>query len=573
MRDNVNATTRRLNLSIYMGKKSSSKKQKLHEKNVSPDTKASAPRGWFAEWTREKWLATGLVVVALVMLSFAAVVSWVHLMQPKPISLLVPKDTIAIAELDTDLADAQWEKYNALTNNGIGLPAVGDLIGVLNTALHVDLTKDIYPWLARRASVALLANFKPALFLEIKNQQQALAYFQNRRLEGTSEQFQQKDYRGTTLYQYVASSPFSIFSIGGYLVIAGDESSAKRIVDAAHDKSETLYAQLAYQHVASAFPDDRLAFVYGKPGYLKLLVGDTSAPPATSVTPLIPTSQSSPQNSLQQLAQTLEQSFSSILAGEGMNIKALDDKLLIEHLALFSDTTRAAKIFLKLPQKYQAHLAEFFSPETEFFTGGENIPLVMQKFATLLATKETSQQAIELNINAQITEFFGGKLSTQEFATLTQNEYAIGLDHDAIKIAVALTGTEQEKDRLLKKLMYALQWKSLNTQLTSRVIGDVGLITSSQESLTDATDLWSHPEKPNFKTSQAYQQIIAPQMRSADDIIFAKPAALQNFLPDSLAFLRNIPALSIGSTAFEDGMKTTIFIAPINSSNTSANGS
>ena len=197
----------------------------------------------------------------------------------------------------------------------------------------------------------------------------------------------------------------------------------------------------------------------------------------------------------------------------------------------------------------------------------------MQKFATLLATKETSQQAIELNINAQITEFFGGKLSTQEFATLTQNEYAIGLDHDAIKIAVALTGTEQEKDRLLKKLMYALQWKSLNTQLTSRVIGDVGLITSSQESLTDATDLWSHPEKPNFKTSQAYQQIIAPQMRSADDIIFAKPAALQNFLPDSLAFLRNIPALSIGSTAFEDGMKTTIFIAPINSSNTSANGS
>ena len=579
MHDNVNVTTRHSNFLIYMGKKSSSKKQKLHEKNVSPDTKAPAPRGRFAEWTREKWLATGLMVVALVMLSFAAVVSWIHLMQPKPISLLVPKDTIAIAEIDTDLADTQWEKYNALTNNGIGLPAVGDLIGVLNTALHVDLTKDIYPWLARRASVALLADFKPALFLEIKDQPQALAYFQNRRLEGTSEQFQQKEYRGTTFYQYVASSPFSIFSIGGYLVIAGDESSAKRIVDAAHDKNETLYAQLAYQHIASAFPDDRLAFVYGKPGYLKLLAGDTSAQFPTSatsqssITPLVPSSQPSPQNSLQQLTQTLEQSFSSILAGEGMSIKALDDKLLIEHLALFSDATRAAKIFLKLPQKYQAHLAEFFSPETEFFTGGENMPLVMQKFATLIASKETSQQAIETNINAQITEFFGGKLTTQEFATLTQHEYAIGLDHGAMKIAIALTGTEQEKDRLLKKLMYALQWKLLNTQLTSRVIGDVGIIASSQESLADATDLWSHPEKPNFKTSQVYQQIITPQMQSSDDIIFAKPASLQNFLPDSLAFLKNIPALSIGSTAFEDGMKTTMLIAPINSSNTSANGS
>lgn len=599
MRDNVNATTRRSNFLIYMGKKSSSKKKKIQEKQASSQESKSAKRRWLKEWSREKWLATGLVVAALMMLSWAAVVSWIHLMQPKQISLLVPKDTIAIMEIDTDFSGAQWEKYNALTsstNAPSGIPGVADLLSSVNSVLNINVANDIYPWLARRASVALLADFKPALFLEVKDKNQALTYFQNRRLEGTAEQFQQKEYRGTTLYQYVASTPFSIFSLSSYLVIASDEASAKRIIDASHDKSETLYAQYAYQHVYNAFAGERLAFAYGKPEYLNLFAASgtsfTTLPSIPSSSPSQPSSlslasqsllssslpqsssSSSPSaSSLQQLTSMLEHAFSNILAGEGMSVKALDDKLMIEHLALFNDATRATKTFLKLPQKYQARLTEFFSPETEFFAGGENMPLVMQKFATLLATKEMSQQAIETNIKTQVTEFFGGKLTTQEFESLTQNEYAIGLDHGAIKIVVALTGSEQENDRLLKKLMYALEWKTINTQLASRIIGNVGLITSSQESLEDAVQLWSRPEKQSLKTSHIYQQMIEPQMHSADDIIFAKPSSMTSIIPDSLSFLKGIAALSMASTAFEDGMKTTLFIAPFISPNTSANGS
>lgn len=534
-----------------MGKKSSSKKQKRIAEQSGDSAKNKKSKGHLLSrlemkiWAREKWLATGLMVVALLVLGLATFISWQRLMAPKSISLFVPRDTVAMAEIDTDFADSQWQNMSG---------NIADLVHAIDTTFQVNFTNDVYPWLARRAGIAMLSNFKPAIFLEVKDEKQALAFFQNRQLQGaqdaTTQQLKDSEYRGVMLHEYAESSPFTFMMLGRYFIAASDESVAKSIIDASNDKSGALYDQYAFQRVKNSFSGDHVAFLYGKPSYFTNLIPGLKGP----------------EDGL----------LSSIFSGEGVSIKALKDMIAIEHMAFFNDDIRGKKEFLKIPKKYRTNLAEFFSPDVTFFAGGENLSLVFEKFATLLATKDMTTEAITAGLTIKVSQLVGGGnasgLIVKSMTDLAKNEYAFGIDHGAIKIALQVSeeGAQemsreetQKTEQKIKQFVAALQaLPDLQRETVSwKMVGNVAVITSTPDELTKTLALWSDAKQSSLKYSAAYSRIIEPQMQSADDIIYMKPVALGSLIPEPFTLLGSISEMSIASTAFEDGMKTTVLIS------------
>lgn len=590
-----------------MGRKSSSKKQKHIDEQAAKD--AAALKKSMRIWTREKWLATGLVLIGLALFILVGLASWSYLMRAKSISLFVPRDTIALAEINTDFNDPQWmwfdqmangmtdertyELTNEVTNkvtdgmvnavSGVALatfPKLPDIITALNDTLQIDFTKDIYPWLSRRAGAALLPGLKPVLFLEVKDKKQALDYLRSRHLQDGAEHFTEVAYRGFIMYEYAESSPFTIVSIGRYIVISSDEETAKKIIDSSKDKQGSLYGEYTFQRIKSAFSGDRLAFIYGKPAYLDALT--------TSNTPVFSADTNTSQPSRQSVLQLIGSAFSSTLGGEGMSIKMVKNMLVIEHEALFSEATRAAKSFLKVSEKYRATLAEFFTPEVRLFAGGIDLPAVLSQFSALVATKTRSSQTTESQLGTVIIDLLGDRLSIDDLANLTKHEYAIGLEPEiaanvppssaypsSLKFVVRFgpETSDQQRQVLLKKAATAMQ--SLDPRLVNSpsqnlqsglsypttLLGDVGIITATQQLMAQTVAAYTSGNKNSLRTSELYAQMIAPQMQSADDILYLQPSKIQ--LPTSLRWLSAVSQLSMASTAFEDGMKTTLLIAPI----------
>ncbi len=606
-----------------MGRKSSSKKQKHLDEQAAKE--AAALKRSMRIWTREKWLATGLVLMGLTLLSLVGVASVSQLMRPKSITLFVPRDTIALAEINTDFTDTQWTQFDRMANEMAestvasedmsgtasspltAFPKLPDLITALNGALQIDFTKDIYPWLSRRAGAALLPGLKPVLFLETKDEKQALDYLQSRHLQDGAERFTEVSYRGFTMYEYAESSSLTIVPIGNYIVISSDETTAKKIIDASKDRKGSLYSEYAFQRIKSGFSGDQLAFIYGKPAYLDALT--------TSNTPLFNADTSSKDPSARSTLQLLSSAFSNTLGGEGASIKMVKNSLVIEHQALFSEATRTAKSFLKIPKKYDASLAEFFSPNVRLFVGGIDLPAVLKQFSSLIATKTNSAQMAESQLGTLILNLLGEKISLEELTALTKNEYAIGLEPEiaanlapaylapaqlaparlnttspesalstnstryptSLKIVVRFDATQSDQQRevLLKKLASALQTSPLQALMSrplmpllqggaaypTKLLGDIGVITSSQRLMDETIAAYTRGSGDSLRASALYAKMLAPQMQSADDIFYMKPSQIQ--LPDSLSWLKAISQISMASTAFEDGMKTTVLIAPL----------
>lgn len=579
-----------------MGRKSSSKKQKHLDEQAAKE--AAALKKSMRIWTREKWLATGLVLIGLVLFILVGLASWSYLMRAKSISLFVPRDTIALAEINTDFTDPQWTWFDQMANGMADevademsdvtlatFPKLPDLITTLNDTLQIDFTKDIYPWLSRRAGAALLPGLKPVLFLEVKDKKQALDYLRSRHLQDGAEHFTEVAYRGFTMYEYAESSPFTIVSIGRYIVVSSDEETAKKIIDASKDKQGSLYGEYTFQRIKSAFSGDRLAFIYGKPAYLDALT--------TSNTPVFSADTNASQPSRQSLLQLISSAFSNTLGGEGVSIKMVKSMLVVEHEALLSEATRAAKSFLKVPEKYRATLAEFFTPEVRLFAGGIDLPAVLSQFSSLVATKIRSSQTTESQLGTVIIELLGNKLSIDDLTNLTKHEYAIGLEPEiaanvppssaypsSLKFVVRFgpETSDQQRQVLLKKAATALQSldprllnspaqnspaQNLRSNLSypTTLLGDVGVITATQQLMAQTVAAYTGGNKNSLRMSALYAQMIAPQMQSADDILYLQPSKIQ--LPVSLSWLRAVSQLSMASTAFEDGMKTTVLIAPM----------
>ncbi len=546
-----------------MGKKSSSKKQKRTQgaashvdsagEKLAKSDASPTRRQKLQAWIREKWLVTGLTIASLLMLGGMAIFMWTR---PVSLDIYLPRETIAFAEVNTNFTDAQWEMLNAKAPD-----VVGDAIKFLNETLQIDFTKEVHPWLARRAGLALLPTpggkesqqldqYKPIVLLEIRDEQQALAFFEKRRLQGISEKLQQQTHRGTTIYSYPASSPYTFTRLGRYLIVTPDEPTAKAVIDATHDKDGTLASQKSFQEIQKNLPRENLAFGFIKPVYI---ASHTESDPLG-----------------------LAAMFTNGLSGEGLSITADSRHLIAQHFALFDSSAVQPAPALKnqpapaqpkpVPTPYRANLAQLFSPNITFFAGGTNASETIQHITTLLTKKNFTGSAIEAALKQAIDGTLG-ELTSQEFNELFSREYAIGLDGDAIVIAIELDGVATNyAAQLFKKMKNILQKNPRFSQETfyETISGNIGILATTEQARNEAVSRMNTGD--TWKNSTKYKESIEPQLniytKKASDIIFIESALLKKYLPHELNFLTKAAHLSLASSTTENGIKTTLLLTP-----------
>lgn len=546
-----------------MGKKSSSKKQKHAEKLVPSDVPAEMPEpteqkppGTVARWIREKWLITALVVMALLMLGGMAIMTW---SRPASLDVYLPRETIGFVEVNTDFTDAQWEILNAKTPE-----VVNDAVRFLNETFQVDFTKDVHPWLARRAGLALLptqtggqesqqlAQYKPIVFLEIQDEKQALAFFEKRHLQGISEKLQQQTHRGAPMYSYLASNPYTLTRLGRYLIVAPDEATAKAIIDATHDKNGTLATQQALQDVQKNLPRNNLAFGFIKPSYL---ASQTAGDPFS-----------------------IANIFTNRLSSEGLAITVDEDHLIAQHVARFDSATRSQQAQpsqKSSPAPYRANLTKLFSTNVTFFAGGTNASGTLTHITTLLSSKDFTGSVIETALKQAIDATLS-ELTSEEFTELFSREYAIGLDNSALVIAIELgDANANSATKNFMKLKAILQKNPRFTEQTfyESITGNIGILSTSEQARDQAaaranstTSTATSNSNTSWKHSVTYQSSVESQLetytKKASDIIFIEGSLLKDYLPPEWSFLARMKHLTLASLSLENGIKTTLLLTP-----------
>lgn len=534
----------------------------------TPMSTEQKSRGAVARWIREKWFVTGLVVAALIILGSMAIMAW---SRPTSLSVYLPRETIGFIEVSTDFTDIQWEMLNAKAPE-----VVNDAVRFLNETFQVDFTKDVHPWLARRAGLALLptqtggqesqqlAQYKPIIFLEIQDEKQALAFFEKRHLQGISEKLQRQTHRGAPMYSYLASNPYTLIQLGRYLIVAPDEATAKAIIDATHDKNGTLAKQQALRDVQENLPHNHLAFGFIKPRYL---ASQTAGDPFG-----------------------IANIFTNRLSSEGLAITVDEDHLIAQHVARFDSTAQSAQQTAPTqqqsippqptPQPYRANLAKLFSPNITFFAGGTRASETITQITTLLASKDIAGSMVETALK-QAIDVTLSELTSEEFTELFSREYAIGLDNDALVIAIELgnanSATSGSATKNFMKLKAILQKNPRFAEQTfyESITGNIGILSTSEQARDQAitranntanTSAATSSSNVSWKNSATYQSSVKPQLdtytKKASDIIFIEGSLLKDYLPPEWNFLARAQHLSLASSSLENGIKTTLLFTP-----------
>lgn len=583
-----------------MGKKSSQKKLKklsTTEKNTTGDisTKKSttknpannltesptenqtadmirSPLGSRLFGLSKKTFVAALMVAGLIVLAFFAIFIWGELTKPASIAKFIPQDAVGFVEFDTKIEGNNWQNYNNLTE-GKNLPTISALIGEVNTMFTIDIMKDVYPWLSRRAGVALLSDAKGAIFLEVTNEKQALDFFRQHRLTSITEDLKEETIEGVKTYHYIASSPLALAFLGNYLVVASDTEAIGQIIKATKEKS--LFSNGNFQRIHNAVPQkNRLGFVFMRPGQLTQMM--QSLPSIVSG--------------------VLTQNFTA----EGVSMKALDDMFIIEHVALF-----AQKKSSKNEKKYRGNLIGMCSDKTQLYIGGENFASISDKINGMFSDpsaniqpQAASTNVLTLYLEEAIKSTFDGNISVNDIKTLLAGEYGFAIDNGQMKAVIELTNPA-EQEKILKKMIQGVEssrvlfqpivendtikgsaknmksskdeYKGIAIQATEiegdtkgiylAIVGDTAIITLSKEEMHRTIDT-INGSVPTLKSTQAYEKYFEPQLQAADDIIYARPHDLSNMLPDVLKFLGNISEISLSTNSFEDAVKTIIFFSP-----------
>lgn len=556
-----------------MGKKSSQKKQKKvaeTQKKIStesnPTKLSEISVGSRLVKISKKTLVLALVIASLIALGFFAIFIWGELTKPMSIAKFIPQDAIGFVEFDANMTGQNWQNYNNLTE-GKSFPTITSLINTVNTTLHIDMMKDVYPWLSRRAGISVLQDKKGAIFLEVKNEKQALDFFRQHRLASITEDLLEADIEGVKTYHYIASSPIALTFLGNYLVIASDDTAIKQIIDAT--KKSALFSNSNFQRIHNAVPQkNRLGFMFARPGQL------------TQMMPMLP----------EVLREVLAQNFIAEVA----SIKALDRVFAIEYVTLFSKQNKGKS--LKSREKYKGKLITGLSDKTQFFMGGENAAFMSDKIEAMLSS--TSSHVFASYLDETLKGIFDGDVSMEDAKKLLGGEYAFAMDDGQMKMMVRLSDTV-EQEKILKKIIKGVEssrvffpltvenetikgsakmMKVSNTEYKNVKIqgseledgskgiylamsDDVAIMTLSLDAMHRTIDT-INGSLPSLKATQSYEDYIEPQMESGDDIMYARPHDLEKMLPDIMKFMRNVREISLSTNSFEDGMKAIIFFAP-----------
>jgi uncharacterized protein DUF3352 len=176
-------------------------------------------------------------------------------------AVLVPEAALAYAHVSVEPDSQQWRDATRLARGFPRLVEVRNrfLRGLTARGGNLDLEREVYPWIADEAALALLAGAggtaRSLILLEVSDRELAQAF-----LARAVGRTRRSTYRGTPIRTY---GRLATAFLGDFLAI-GQPGNVRAAIDVRRGRLRALAATAPFRRSRAALPDeDRLFFGYG----------------------------------------------------------------------------------------------------------------------------------------------------------------------------------------------------------------------------------------------------------------------------------------------------------------------
>lgn len=398
---------------------------------------------------RQKLKGIFMMLVGLLVLLFIAVLLVNKFFRAQSLAELVPADTtIGFFEMDTDMESGQIKQLAELLKQ---YPAYQPpaLITAFNQFFTVDYQRDVAPWLGRKAGVALVQfpsqpnDMTPIFFIETKDRQKALDFFQSRILKNSSDDLLVEPYNGYDFYTYRLSQPYSFFFLDHYVVLATNRQILRELSDVQKSSKPLLAGEDNFRKIANNLPQGGLGF-----GYVNI---------ARFFDALVKNPAYTTQKARELL---LFQPFLRLFAAKGISVSVQERGLQFQIFSSLDQNELQGATYLAYSDKYQGRLLSLADQGTLFLFGGHDLLKELNRLDEIFtAGTKTSSMLFQGVLEAQKQKYLGKDISlTEDIYPLLKGEYlaTVSGDFSRPEITVLMQLTDKNSDLLrLEKIANA----------------------------------------------------------------------------------------------------------------------
>lgn len=579
--------------------KETSKKQEIKPKAQKQEIKQEAIK-------KQKMKGGLLMLIGFATLIFVGFFLFGKFFRPQELAELLPAQrAVAVLELNIDGNSGQVKQFQELLKN-YPVYQPGGIISLLNIVLPVNYQNELEPWLGRQVGLAIITStdpssgaFYPLLFIEQKDHEKALKFFQDRGLASIGEELAHTDYNGYPIYEFTVSQRMSFTFMGSYLVVAESPEILTGMIDD-FVQLPRLSDDEVYRKVANNVPQGGLMFGYVN--YRKLY--DTLEEDDLFIT----------KKGQDLLAL---RPYLNIFRAEGFSVFAEKDRFVAQSYTNIDNEALNGESYVTFTEPYQGKLLELVDADPIFLAGGHNLTNELRRVEEIFKSgTKTPALVFEGFVESQKKRYLGEKIGLKEdIYPLFTGEYLLTVENSLEKPRVSLllqlkNGENDMKrfDRIMSEFIevsgvfspevhevelpdgtigeeiVASQEKiergnsSYNGHsITTLKLGDTGiainyvaiddlvLMSSDEATLRRMIDRTSQENPDGLTGTPYYERNMRTILRTADEVINVKIGAVTEALgltEDSMLapYLLPLKNLTLTKNFFEDGISTTYFI-------------
>jgi hypothetical protein len=573
---------------LFRRKKEKKPKEKKIRKPLSPES-------------RQKIRGGILIAIGAFALIFIGIFLFSKIFRPQSLAELVPEEeSIAVLEINVDSGHSQVKQffetlgeYPVYQKNGIN--------SLVDTISPFETGEALEEWAGRKAGIVLMKeekdgekNIIPVFFVETKDQNKTVQYLQNLAAGASGDELIKKPYSGHEIYSYKVGQNFVYTFLNSYLVYTENEDTIKLLIDNRSNDKPRLSDSANYRKVANNLAPDSLIF-----GYVDLhrMFDYLSSSPAFIA-----------QRGQDYLAM---RPFIGLFKAEGISVFAEKEHFRAQVFTSLDTEKLDGETYITYSEKYQGSLLSYVQQSPVLIASGHNLTKELNRLEDIFSSGTNASSAIfDGLIEAQKDQYFGKDISLHEdIYPLLQGEYLItlgnSLEEPGITVVIELTDPNNNELRI-EKLAQAFTDTSgvFSPKIVSVTLpdGTIGkeivaspeIITRSDESYEGETIYilkigdsgWAvyytvleneaifstsiekiktvisrGIEKENFTTTETYNSLIKPILKSADQFYFVETSALGgNIISDGTSMIKPyftpFGGMAVAKNFFTDGIST-----------------
>ncbi|PIR55541.1 hypothetical protein COU74_00180 [Candidatus Peregrinibacteria bacterium CG10_big_fil_rev_8_21_14_0_10_36_19] len=576
-----------------MGRKSSQKKvvKKTNKEKVDSNKPSAATSKKKSElvkiprFERKEILGAGLTIIMMAILVTVGYLLFERAFRPQPIAKLLPADTIAAIEINSNFNHNQFNKgFKHLQNfpkysKESFEKAIEDKFAVKFSTIE--------PWLGRQVGVAYLHSknnldsIDTIYFAEIFSLKNAQAF--------VTQEAQPTEYKGVKIYS-LPENKGSLIIRQQYFLFSKNEGALEGLVDFYNSNMPSLSKSSKYRKIYNNLPVSNLASLY-------LNYNQVS----DSFFELIPFLKKNP------LTDDLIKPFLSLFDSEGFSLVALDKKFAIQSFLNLKTEKLKDKTYITFKEKYRANLSNYMQDDVLAFWGGKNMEYQFKRMVQALSGGDEDLVDVTDSILQNYTQkYFGSGISLSlDILPLFRNEFAFGIEpHNGKNVYKLVLETEDPQNAFMQLNKIAENFSKVGAIFEQKVVdytlpdgtpskeiiaipkevkrferdyegsqiselrvseekafffsvvGNVAVISNSIDGVKSVVDIQSG-KKSALSNSQTFNDLIAPTLQNSDEVSYFN---FKSLLPEKV--LQNIPfsSMSSGKNYFNDGVSTINYL-------------